>query len=266
MSTRVEAGFALLRNDSTPASPAGGGRRAQARQVGPSKDAQSNAIAANPRPPAAVVANWGAVQRTKGPEGGPHQTVIVSYRIRSLSQLIKSTQRLSPTVALKPRRRWLRVRSRSRLRQGVRMPAYRVFSFGHNGRFLSVKHMECTDDQDAVQKAQHGTDGYDAEVWEKGRCVVRMPSTPSPKYTANKPRAPIVLLSLAKRTALIECFNNDGLHKLRGCWCGTPARQAYFRCHGRRPLARRHVLRDHKSTIWFGRIDRTRPMVCTDAD
>ena len=102
------------------------------------------------------------------------------------------------------------------------MPAYRVFSFGHNGRFLSVKHMECADDQDAVQKAQQGTDGYDAEVWEKGRCVVRMPSTPSPKYTANKPRAPIVLLSLAKRTALIECFNNDSLHKLRGCWCGTP--------------------------------------------
>ena len=52
------------------------------------------------------------------------------------------------------------------------MPAYRVFSFGHNGRFLSVKHIECTDDQDAVQKAQQGTDGHDAEVWEKGRCVV----------------------------------------------------------------------------------------------
>jgi hypothetical protein len=165
----------------------------------------------------------GAIQRTEGSEGGPHQTVIVCRRISSLSQLIKSTQRLSPTAALKPRRRWLRVRSRSRLRQGVRsMPAYRVFSFGHNGRFLSVQHMECADDQDAVQKARQGTDGYDAEVWGKGRCVVRMPSTPSPKYTTNELRAPIVPLSPAKRTALIECFNNNGLHKLRGCWCGTP--------------------------------------------
>ena len=102
------------------------------------------------------------------------------------------------------------------------MPAYRVFSFGHDGRFLSVKHIECADDHEAVQKARRGTDSHDAELWEKGRCVVRMPSTPSPKHMTNKLRAPIVVLSLAKRTALIECFNNDGLNKLRGCWCGTP--------------------------------------------
>ena len=101
------------------------------------------------------------------------------------------------------------------------MPAYRVFSFGHNGRFLSVKHIECADDQEALQKAQQDTDGHDAEVWEKGRCVLRILSTPSPKYTTNEPRAPIVLLSLAKRTALIECFNNNGLHKRMG-WSATP--------------------------------------------
>jgi hypothetical protein len=29
-------------------------------------------------------------------------------------------------------------------------------------------------------------------------------------------------LSLAKRTALIECFNNNGLHKRDGSWCGAP--------------------------------------------
>jgi hypothetical protein len=49
-----------------------------------------------------------------------------------------------------------------------------------------------------------------------------MPSTPSPKRTTNEPREPIVLLSLAKRTALIECLNNNGLYKRMGCWCGTP--------------------------------------------
>jgi len=37
-----------------------------------------------------------------------------------------------------------------------------------------------------------------------------------------KPRAPVDLLSLAKRTALIECFNNNGLDKRSGCWCGAP--------------------------------------------
>jgi len=102
------------------------------------------------------------------------------------------------------------------------MPAYRVFSFGHDGRFLSVKHIECADDHEAVQKAHQGPDRHDAEVWGKGRCVVRMPSTSSPKHMTNKPAAPIVLLSLAKRTALVECFNNNGLHKLKGGWCGTP--------------------------------------------
>jgi hypothetical protein len=40
--------------------------------------------------------------------------------------------------------------------------------------------------------------------------------------TANKSAASIVGLSLAKRTAMIECFNNnDGLHKRKGCWCGA---------------------------------------------
>ena len=39
--------------------------------------------------------------------------------------------------------------------------------------------------------------------------------------TTNK-RGPPILLSLAKRTALIECFNSSGLHKSRGHWCGTP--------------------------------------------
>jgi hypothetical protein len=40
---------------------------------------------------------------------------------------------------------------------------------------------------------------------------------------ANNARAPIGLLSLAKRTAMIEGFNNNnGLHKRNGCWCGAP--------------------------------------------
>ena len=39
---------------------------------------------------------------------------------------------------------------------------------------------------------------------------------------ANKRRAPIAVLSATKRVAVIECFNNNGLHKRRGYWWGTP--------------------------------------------
>jgi hypothetical protein len=40
--------------------------------------------------------------------------------------------------------------------------------------------------------------------------------------TANKRGAPVAILSRTKRTAIIECFNNNGLHKRNGYWCGTP--------------------------------------------
>jgi hypothetical protein len=43
-----------------------------------------------------------------------------------------------------------------------------------------------------------------------------------PPFMTTKLRAPVGLLSLAKRTALIECFNNNGLDKRSGCWCGAP--------------------------------------------
>jgi hypothetical protein len=34
--------------------------------------------------------------------------------------------------------------------------------------------------------------------------------------------APIAILSVTKRTAVIECFENSGLQKRKGSWCGTP--------------------------------------------
>jgi hypothetical protein len=43
-----------------------------------------------------------------------------------------------------------------------------------------------------------------------------------PLVIANKRRAPVAVLSPTKRTAVIECFNNNGLHKRRGYWWGTP--------------------------------------------
>jgi hypothetical protein len=46
--------------------------------------------------------------------------------------------------------------------------------------------------------------------------------TSSPLVMANKSRAPVAVLSPTKQTAMIECFNNDGLHKSHGHWCGGP--------------------------------------------
>jgi hypothetical protein len=42
-----------------------------------------------------------------------------------------------------------------------------------------------------------------------------------PLLARNERRAEISLLSPAKRTALIESFNNNGLHKQKGCWHGS---------------------------------------------
>ena len=37
-----------------------------------------------------------------------------------------------------------------------------------------------------------------------------------------KPCAAVADLSPTKRAAVIECFNNRGLHKCNGYWCGPP--------------------------------------------
>jgi hypothetical protein len=38
----------------------------------------------------------------------------------------------------------------------------------------------------------------------------------------SEPRAPIAILSPAKRNALVACFNAGGLHKKEGAWHGPP--------------------------------------------
>ena len=43
-----------------------------------------------------------------------------------------------------------------------------------------------------------------------------------PSLVIEKPCAAVADLSPAKRAAVIECFNNRGLHKCNGYWCGPP--------------------------------------------
>src|SRR2546421_602991 len=52
--------------------------------------------------------------------------------------------------------------------------------------------------------------------------AVRRIMAPPSQPVANKQPAPIAILSTAKRTALIECFNNSGLYKQNGSWRGLP--------------------------------------------
>ena len=89
--------------------------------------------------------------------------------------------------------------------------------------------------------------------------------TRTPLVIANKRRAPVAVLSPTKRTAVIECFNNNGLHRRRGYWWGTPEGK-HISGVTVADLARDGISCSHKSPTWFGMTDRTRPMVCTDAD
>ena len=52
----------------------------------------------------------------------------------------------------------------------------------------------------------------------KNEATVTSTLTLMPLVIANKQRAPVAVLSPTKRTAVIECFNNNGLHKRRGWW------------------------------------------------
>jgi hypothetical protein len=49
----------------------------------------------------------------------------------------------------------------------------------------------------------------------KNEATVTSTLTLMPLVIANKQRAPVAVLSPTKRTAVIECFNNNGLHKRR---------------------------------------------------
>ena len=57
---------------------------------------------------------------------------------------------------------------------------------------------------------------------DKSEATVTSNLTLTPLVIANKRRVSVALLSPTKRTAVIECFNNNGLHKRRGYWWGTP--------------------------------------------
>ena len=89
------------------------------------------------------------------------------------------------------------------------------------------------------------------------------PANPKNAFEPKKPAALLALLSLAKRTAVMECFNNNGLYKRKGCWWGAP--------DGRHisgvtvaELSRDGIVSG--SPTCFGTTDRARRMGCADAN
>ena len=53
---------------------------------------------------------------------------------------------------------------------------YRIYTVGRDGHLFGVpKEMECSNDDEAVQTAKQAVDGFDIEVWERARLVMRLP-------------------------------------------------------------------------------------------
>src|SRR5438105_4149974 len=80
-------------------------------------------------------------------------------------------------------------------------------------------------------------------------------------FNSKQDPAPIDILSPVERTAIAECFNNNGLHKQNGCWRGPS---------NGKPISGLTVANlrynNQKGSCWFGTIDQTRGMVRTEVD
>jgi hypothetical protein len=55
------------------------------------------------------------------------------------------------------------------------MPQYRIYKVGRDGQFSGVDLVECTDDQEAIQKARQAVNGQAIELWQQTRFIVRFP-------------------------------------------------------------------------------------------
>ena len=99
-------------------------------------------------------------------------------------------------------------------KRAIYAPAFRASNDRHS-RAAAVKGMVCQSRGKTMREPRLQQDG-EIEV------AVTSALTLAPLVMANKPGAPVAVLSPTKRTAVIECFNNNGLHKRNGCWCGAP--------------------------------------------
>jgi hypothetical protein len=60
------------------------------------------------------------------------------------------------------------------------MPDYRAFIVGHDGRFQQAIEMVCSDDAEAIERAEQYVDGHDVELWQLDRQVIQLKRKPKP--------------------------------------------------------------------------------------
>ena len=60
------------------------------------------------------------------------------------------------------------------------MPDYRIYFIDPKNRISRMPEVvECSDDQEAIQKAVQFIDGQDVELWDGARLVARFPHDPN---------------------------------------------------------------------------------------
>ena len=62
------------------------------------------------------------------------------------------------------------------------MPSYRIYTVGPDSSFVAGEDIECADDQEAIKKAAQADKDSAIELWERGRCVVRLLPTPNANW------------------------------------------------------------------------------------
>ncbi len=63
------------------------------------------------------------------------------------------------------------------------MPDYCIHVVGSDGGFAVSEDIDCADDQEAIRMAAQAALSNSVELWEQGRCVVRLLPAPTPKWT-----------------------------------------------------------------------------------
>jgi hypothetical protein len=59
------------------------------------------------------------------------------------------------------------------------MPDYRAYIVGRDGHFIGAHFLrDHPDDATAIEAAKQMVDGFDVEIWDRDRFVVRLKATP----------------------------------------------------------------------------------------
>jgi hypothetical protein len=62
---------------------------------------------------------------------------------------------------------------------GAAVAEYRAYTVGSDGHFVGSQALICSDDAEAIEKANRLVDGHDIELWRGDRFIIRL--VPKPK-------------------------------------------------------------------------------------